>query len=331
MTLCPSGGDPPHSLHCHYSSFNTYMRRFRRFCSGSLALASLDLPAGIIVPTSPRRSPPRLLPQQLAVAWDQRPDRRTRRALLHLSYSSAPPFGSVMLVTQSPARPRGRRYAITFARRAHDAKPPEIYVLPTESDTYKRVRDPRSILITGASSGIGAALARAYAAPRTRLAICGRDTARLATVANLCRERGAEVIETCLDVTEAPAVAAWIDTADRASPLELVIANAGVQGGLWRDGCGETLDELHRVMDVNFGGVSNTIYPVLPAMRRRRRGQIALIASLAALRGLPYSPGYCASKAAVRIYGEALRSWLAPEGIDVSVVLPGFVETRLSG
>jgi len=235
-----------------------------------------------------------------------------------------------MLVTQSPARPRGRRYAITFARRAHDAKPPEIYVLPTESDTYKRVRDPRSILITGASSGIGAALARAYAAPRTRLAICGRDTARLATVANLCRERGAEVIETCLDVTEAPAVAAWIDTADRASPLELVIANAGVQGGLWRDGAGETLGELHRVMEVNFGGVSNTIHPVLSTMRRRRRGQIALIASLAALRGLPYSPGYCASKAAVRIYGEALRSWLAPEGIDVSVVLLGFVETRLS-
>jgi short-subunit dehydrogenase len=192
------------------------------------------------------------------------------------------------------------------------------------------VRDPRSILITGASSGIGAALARAYAAPRTRLAICGRDTARLATVANLCRERGAEVIETCLDVTQAPAVAAWIDTADRASPLELVIANAGVQGGLWRDGAGETLGELHRVMEVNFGGVSNTIHPVLPAMRRRRRGQIALIASLAALRGLPYSPGYCASKAAVRIYGEALRSWLAPEGIDVSVILLGFVETRLS-
>ena len=192
------------------------------------------------------------------------------------------------------------------------------------------MKDPRSILITGASSGIGAALARAYAAPRTQLALCGRDVARLAAVANLCREYGAEVIETCLDVTEAPAVAAWIDTADRASPLELVIANAGVQGGLWRDGAGETLDELHRVMEVNFGGVSNTIHPALPSMRRRQRGQIALIASLAALRGIPFSPGYCASKAAVRIYGEALRSWLAPEGIDVSVVLAGFVETRLS-
>ncbi len=195
---------------------------------------------------------------------------------------------------------------------------------------YAVVRDPRSILITGASSGIGAALARAYASPRTRLALCGRDAARLAAVANSCRERGAEVIETCLDVTEAAAVAAWIAQVEHAFALELVIANAGVQGGLWRDGAGETLDELHRVMEVNFGGVSNTLYPVLPAMRRRRRGQVALISSLAALRGIPFSPGYCASKAAVRIYGEALRSWLAPEGIGVSVVLPGFVETRLS-
>ena len=206
----------------------------------------------------------------------------------------------------------------------------DIYVLATASGTNTRVRDPHSILITGASSGIGAALARAYAAPRTHLALCGRDAARLAAVANLCRECGAEVLEACLDVTEGAAVAAWIDTADRASPLELVIANAGVQGGLWRDGAGETLDELHRVMEVNFGGVSNTVHLALPAMRRRRRGQVALISSLAALRGIPFSPGYCASKAAIMIYGEALRSWLAPEGIDVSVVLPGFVETRLS-
>jgi short-subunit dehydrogenase len=217
-----------------------------------------------------------------------------------------------------------------FPQRNHDAGSRDIYVLATVSGTYARVRDPRSILITGASSGIGAALARAYAAPRTRLALCGRNAARLAAVANFCRERGAEVIEARLDITEAAAVAAWVVDVDRASPLELVIANAGVQGGLWRDGAGETLDELHRVMEVNFGGVSNTVYPVLPAMRRRRRGQVALISSLAALRGLPYSPGYCASKAAVRIYGEALRSWLAPEGIGVSVVLPGFVETRLS-
>ena len=206
----------------------------------------------------------------------------------------------------------------------------DIYILAIAGGTYTRVRDPRSILITGASSGIGAALARAYAAPRTHLALCGRDAARLAAVADFCRDRGAEVMEACLDVTEAAAVAAWIVNVDRTSPLELVIANAGIQGGLWRDGAGETLGELHRVMEVNFGGVSNTVHPVLPAMRRRRRGQVALISSLAGLRGIPFSPGYCASKAAIKIYSEALRSWLAPEGIDVSVVLPGFVETRLS-
>jgi short-subunit dehydrogenase len=193
-----------------------------------------------------------------------------------------------------------------------------------------RVRDPRSVLITGASSGIGAALARAYATPATRLALCGRDTARLAAVATCCRDRGATVTEACLDVAEAATVASWIDGIDRDAPLDLVIANAGIQGGLWRDGAGETLAELHRVMDVNFGGVSNTIHAVLPGMRRRRRGQVALIASLAALRGIPFSPGYCASKAAIKIYGESLRSWLAPEGIGVSIVLPGFVETRLS-
>ena len=192
------------------------------------------------------------------------------------------------------------------------------------------MRAPRSILITGASAGIGAALAEEYAAPGTHLAICGRDAARLAAVAERCRQRGATVAEACVDVTDAAAVAAWVDVAAAVAPVDLVIANAGVQGGPTRAGAGETRDEVERVMQVNFGGVCNTVYAALPAMRRRGRGQIALIASLAALRGLPVTPGYCASKAAVRIYGEALRSWLAAEGIEVSIVLPGFVETRMS-
>jgi short-subunit dehydrogenase len=192
------------------------------------------------------------------------------------------------------------------------------------------LKTPRSILITGASSGIGAALAERYAAPQTHLALCGRDAARLAAVSERCRERGATMFNACLDVTDAAAVAAWVEAADAAAPLDLVIANAGIQGGLWREGVGETRDELDRVMGVNFAGMCNTLYPALPAMRRRGHGQIALVASLAALRGLPVSPGYCASKAATRIYGEALRSWLAEEGVAVSIVLPGFVDTRLS-
>jgi short-subunit dehydrogenase len=192
------------------------------------------------------------------------------------------------------------------------------------------VRSPRSILITGASDGIGASLAETYAAPGKCLALCGRDAIRLSAVAERCRRRGAQVAETIIDVTDTAAVAAWVAAADRSSPLDLAIANAGVQGGPFRGGDGELLDEVERAMRVNFGGACNTIYPVLAAMRPRGRGQIALVASLAALRGLPYSPGYCASKAALKAYGEALRSWLMPEGIAVCVVLPGFVETRMS-
>ena len=202
---------------------------------------------------------------------------------------------------------------------------------PAEPEGDDRVvKAPRSILITGASSGIGAALAREYAAPETRLALCGRNPERLAAAAALCRERGAQVVERCLDVADPVALGGWVEEIDRAAPLELVVANAGVQGGLWRAGAGETLDELNRVMAVNFGGVCNTVYAVLPSMRRRRSGQIAIVTSLAALRGIPFSPGYCASKAALNAYGEALAAWLAPEGIIVSIVMPGFVATRMS-
>jgi short-subunit dehydrogenase len=187
-----------------------------------------------------------------------------------------------------------------------------------------------SILITGASSGVGAALAEAYAIPGVRLTIGGRHVGRLAEVAARCRGRGAEVTEAHVDIAEPEAVAAWVESADRAAPLDLVIANAGIQGGSWRGSAGETLPEIRRVMEVNFIGVCNTIYPVLAVMRPRRRGQIALISSIAGLRGIPFSPAYCASKAALKVYGESLRSWLAPEGISISVVLPGFVDTPLS-
>ncbi|HEV2186196.1 MAG TPA: SDR family NAD(P)-dependent oxidoreductase [Stellaceae bacterium] len=192
------------------------------------------------------------------------------------------------------------------------------------------MKSPASILISGASNGIGAALAETYAAPGKQLALGGRDVARLSGVAERCRQRGAVVVETIVDVTDAAAVADWVEGADRTAPLDLVIANAGIQGGSFRGGAGETLDEAERVMRVNFDGACNTVYPALGAMRPRRRGQIALVASLAGLRGFPYSPGYCASKAALKAYGEALRSWLGPEGIEIAVVLPGFVDTRMA-
>jgi len=192
------------------------------------------------------------------------------------------------------------------------------------------MKDPRSILITGASSGIGAALARAYSSPGVTLALTGRDPARLSAVADACRAGGAQVQSAILDIESADEVANWVATVDAAAPLDLVIANAGITGGLAADGAGESRADVERLMRINFGGVCNTIIPALAMMRPRRRGQLALMSSIAALHGLPYSPGYCASKAALRIYGEALRAWLRPEGIGVSVILPGFVDTPLS-
>ncbi len=187
---------------------------------------------------------------------------------------------------------------------------------------------PRSILITGASSGIGAALARAYAAPGVSLALGGRDETRLAEVAEACRAAAAEVSSAAVDVTEAEPLAQWIAATDQAAPLDLVIANAGVSAGTGESG--ESDEQARQIFRINFEGVVNTVQPAVRAMRARRRGQIAIMSSLAAFRGFPGAPAYCASKAAVRVWGEALRGQFAAEGLRVSVICPGFVDTPMT-
>lgn len=185
-----------------------------------------------------------------------------------------------------------------------------------------------SVLITGASSGIGAALALAYAAPGVRLALCGRDAERLEDTAVRCRAAGADVACRVLCVTEASAVAAWVAEADAAAPLDVVIANAGISAGT--GGGAETAEQTRAIFAVNVDGVLNTVLPAVEALRARGRGQIGIVASVAGFRGLPSAPAYCASKAAVKAWGEGLRGWLAPQGVGVSVILPGFVESRIT-
>ena len=192
------------------------------------------------------------------------------------------------------------------------------------------MKTPRSILITGASSGIGAALALEYAAPGIRLALGGRDDARLRAVAADCRTRGAAVEATTVDVTDRTAMRDWIAAADAAAPLDLVVANAGISGGTGGLRHGEPEAQARAIFDTNLGGVLNTVHPAIDAMRPRRHGQIAVVASLAGFRGMPGAPAYSASKAAARTYGEALRGVLRPHGIAVSVVCPGFVRSRMT-
>jgi len=190
------------------------------------------------------------------------------------------------------------------------------------------MKDPRSIVITGGSSGIGEALALAYAAPGIALALTGRDPARLEQVAAACRAKGASVSAAVLDVRDAAAVADWLAALDRSNPLDLVIANAGISAGTGR--FGESAQQARDVLAVNVDGVVNTVLAAGALLRPRGRGQIAIMSSLASYRGFPGAPAYCASKAAVRVWGEALRGSLAPEGIEVSVICPGFVKSRMT-
>lgn len=187
---------------------------------------------------------------------------------------------------------------------------------------------PRSVMITGASSGIGEALALAYAGPGVALGLTGRDAARLESVAERCRARGASVAADVVDAADRAAMAAWFAGFDSAHPVELVVANAGISAGTGLDG--EPEEQARRIFAVNLDGVLNTLYPAVAAMRGRGRGQIALMASLAGFRGIPGAPAYCASKAAVRVLGESLRGELAGQGIGVSVICPGFVRSRMT-
>jgi short-subunit dehydrogenase len=188
------------------------------------------------------------------------------------------------------------------------------------------LKAPRAILITGASSGIGEALARLYAAPGVTLSLSGRDDARLQAAAESCRAAGAEVDARVIDVADADAMAAWIEARDDAQPLDLAIANAGVSAG--RAGGGG--DAARRIFAVNVGGVVNTVLPALARMRVRRRGQVALMSSLAAFRGVSTAPAYAASKAAVRAWGEGMAMRCAEDGIGLSVIFPGFVVSRIT-
>ncbi len=188
----------------------------------------------------------------------------------------------------------------------------------------------KSILITGASSGIGAGLALHYAAPAVTLCLTGRDGARLASVAAQCRAQGAHV-ETCLiDVTQRQALANWLLQMDDMNPVELVIANAGISGGTGGAEDGAWIESEYRIFEVNVQGVLNTILPLVPRMMARHRGQIGIMSSLASFSGWPGAPGYSASKAAVRVYGESLRGALARHGVGVSVICPGFVASGIT-
>lgn len=192
-----------------------------------------------------------------------------------------------------------------------------------------RVPHPKTILITGATGAIGSALAREYAAPGTTLLLLGRNQMTLTEVSDDCRERGARVLSHAIDLRDRSALAVLLGELCALEQIDLVIVNAGVNTNIGPNGSGERWEAVEELLEVNVVASMATVQAILPSMRARRSGQIALISSLAAYYGLPITPSYSASKAAIKAYGESLRGWLEPEGIRITVVMPGYVESRM--
>lgn len=187
-----------------------------------------------------------------------------------------------------------------------------------------------TIVITGASSGIGEALALEYASPGRKLFLCARNAERLDKVAAACRAMGADVVSGVLDVCRRKEMEAWLSEIEAASPIDLLIANAGVIAGATESDPIENEEAGYRLLETNILGVANTIHPVLRSMVARRNGQIAIMSSIAAFVPVAHAPSYSASKAALLNYGRSLRDTLRPFDVKVSVICPGYIDTGMS-
>jgi short-subunit dehydrogenase len=180
-------------------------------------------------------------------------------------------------------------------------------------------------LLTGASSGIGRSLARQLAADP--LALVARRKPLLDTLVAEIEAAGGQALALPCDVTERAQVAAAVQAAEaRFGPIERLIANAG--GGRSTDVERFAAADVEEILRLNVVGVANCIEAVLPGMLARGRGHIVVTSSLAAWRGLPGAAAYSGAKAALTAMMESLRIDLAPHGIDVTVLAPGFVRTR---
>jgi short-subunit dehydrogenase len=187
-----------------------------------------------------------------------------------------------------------------------------------------------NVVITGASSGIGAALARFYAAPGTVVGLVGRDATRLGAVAGEVEAAGALAVQGIFDLRDRVALADFVAAFDGQHAIDLLIANAGILDGSRATGDIETAEMARQVIEINLLGALDTVHYVLGPMRARKQGTIVLIASLAALSPLPDAPAYSASKAGLLSYGRALRAAVAADGVQVSVVCPGYVTSRMT-
>lgn len=185
------------------------------------------------------------------------------------------------------------------------------------------------VLLTGASSGIGRALAVAIGAKGARVGLLARRADELEAVAQEVGAAGGQALVLPSDVTDADAVKAAAEQLRKAfGQIDILIANAGV-GGI-TDGRVVNVHDFGRVISINLLGAVNSISAVVQEMVAQGSGHIVAVSSLAGYRGLPKSGAYCGSKAGLSAMCESLRLDLRGSGVDVTIVHPGFIKTPLT-
>ncbi len=185
------------------------------------------------------------------------------------------------------------------------------------------------VILTGASSGIGEALAKQMGTARAKVGLIARRRDRLEALAQTIRQEGGQVEYVAADVTQREQVIQAIQTLrDQLGPVDLLIANAGLGKPTYVDH--SNLDEIEAMIQVNLLGVIFAIAAVLPEMLERKQGHLSAVSSLAAYKCLPGESAYCASKAAINSYLEGLRIQLRDHGIRVTTICPGFIKTPMT-
>lgn len=188
----------------------------------------------------------------------------------------------------------------------------------------------KTVFLTGASSGIGAGLAVALAKQGAVLGLLARRKELLDKLRKDCEKAGGTARVFACDVTNEDAVlAAAEEFTHEFEHIDILIANAGIGGNNAETRAMQPL-AVKKVIDINLMGAVNSVHAVLPGMLKRGSGQIVAISSLAGFRGLPRSAAYSASKAGMTAFFESLRLDVKHQGVDVTIIQPGFIKTPLT-